>query len=240
MVLGKAVRVAELEGAVAAGCAQHACSALAAGATAFWVLDWRGELFVGSLQGFWKGLALRELVLCSGCALGVSFGNHEWTLFEARLNLLWRLIAELKGSAVFLVVLFLLRDLGNLQFRVIRFLLLTLLLRLVVEMLLGCLYELAPSILFISIAIPNRRGKSLLLLMVSAVLFLIPTFFLVLLEANRALLLKGAIAEHDLALDTKLPNLFPLAFFFQSFAHVCSSLTGQCFLDIVYKSDAHF
>lgn len=89
-------------------------------------------------------------------------------------------------------------------------------------MLFGCLYELAPSIMLIPIAIPNRRGKSLLLFLRSTLFFLILAFFLVLLEANRTLLLKRAIAEHDLALDTKLAGLFPLFLFFQSFAHVCS------------------
>lgn len=103
-----------------------------------------------------------------------------------------------------------------------------------------CLYQLTPPILLIPIAIPNRRGKSLLLLLLSALLFPILAIFLVLLEANRALLLKRAIAEHDLALDTKLAGLFPLFLFFQSFAHVCPSIAAQCFLDNVYKSDAHF
>lgn len=104
----------------------------------------------------------------------------------------------------------------------------------------GCLYELAAPILLISGANPDRRGKSLLLLLFSALLRGNSAVLLVLLEANRALLLKTAVPEHDVALDTKLALILLFFLLFQCFAHLCSSLSDKCFLDIVYKSDAHF
>lgn len=81
VVLGQPVRVAEREAAVPAGRAQHARPSLAAETTAFWLLDRRGELFVGALQRSRKGLALGQLAIGDGGAVGVSLGNREWTLF---------------------------------------------------------------------------------------------------------------------------------------------------------------
>ena len=109
-----------------------------------------------------------------------------------------------------------------------------------VDVLLGCLYELAVPVLLLFVAIPDWGRKSLFLLLLSPFLFVSRTVLLVLLEANRALLLEAAIAEHDLALDAKLARLLGLLLLLQCFAHLWCSLNAQCFLDIVYKSDAHF
>ena len=104
VVLGQAVRVAELEGAVPAGCPQHARPSLATEAPPFHLLHCVRVLFVSPLQGLWLGLTQGQLAF-GRHSLHTSLGEPERALFYGRLSHFGRLVAELKRDAFFLVLL---------------------------------------------------------------------------------------------------------------------------------------